>query len=400
MSAAKRFASALAGQWAATLYSAVLSTALSFALGRFLGPDSFGTYSYILTMASLFAILQDGGFSTLIFRETAHPSKNLSPNAPIERLALGHATLITAAGIALVWLAPFEHKAALTLALFYYGLFAAGNFLSAGLKGHGLFEREAKWRMLTRTFTTAAVGLVLLAPSPDPVLIFAGWSLGIATALTLPLAAPVRTLPSLRLEAGPYKSCGAFLLISAATTIYFKSDIILLTQLTGDSGEVGQYAAAYRLIEAATLFCMPLTQLFFRKLRVNLHQPAQFKQAFRVQLSVMSALAIVGTAFSLWAGPWVIRVAFGDKFGPAENLCLWLLPSLLFILPNGILTQALIAAGREGFYAKVTIVTAVANIALNLALIPWLGAKGSALATVATEALLAAGLGLGYVNRS
>ncbi|MBI4806320.1 MAG: oligosaccharide flippase family protein [Desulfovibrio sp.] len=392
--------SALAGQWAATLYCAVLSTLLSFALGRFLGPDAFGVYSYILTMVSLFAIFQDGGFSTLIFREAAHPSGDLALEAPIARLALGHTTLVTAAGLVLVWLLPLDNKSALCLAIAYYALFSAGNFLSADLKGHGLFEREAKWRILVRTLTVAAVALALAAPFTGPALLFSGWVAGMGIALALPMAASIRLKPSFKLKRDIYRSCGAFLLISAATTIYFKSDIILLTQLTGDSGEVGQYAAAYRLIEAAVLFCTPLTQLFFRKLRMNMHQPDVFRRAFRTQLAIMCALAAFGTALAMWLGPMVIRLAFGDKFAPAESLCLWLLPSLLFILPNGILTQALIAIGKEGFYARVTIVTAIANILFNLALIPWLGAKGSALATVVTEALLAAGLGLGYLRKS
>lgn len=399
MSAAKRFASALAGQWAATLYSAVLSTLLSFALGRFLGPESFGAYSYILTMASLFAILQDGGFSTLIFREAAKRSEHLADGAPIERQALGHAAMVTMAGLLLVWLFPLEHKTALAFAVAYYGLFAVGNFLSADMKGHGLFEREAKWRILVRTFTVAAVGLALALPSTGPALLFAGWMAGFAAALCLPMAAPIRMMPSFRINPELYKSCGAFLLISAATTIYFKSDIILLTHLTDDAGAVGQYAAAYRLVEAAVLFCTPLTQLFFRKLRMTIHQPDVFRRAFRVQLGVMCALAASGTALAMLLGPWIIDLAYGQKFLPAQTLCLWLLPSLLFILPNGILTQALIAVGREGFYARVTLATALANIILNVALIPWFGAKGSALATVLTEAALTAGLAFGVYAR-
>jgi len=400
VSAFKSFASALAGQWAATAYSAVLSTLLSFALGRFLGPESFGVYSYILTMASLFAILQDGGFSVLIFRETAHPTAHVAPVADVERQALGHCVLSTAAGLAIVWLSPLEHKAALSLALGYYALFSAGNYLSAGLKGAGHFEREAKWRIVVRTLTVAAVMAALFIPGTGPALLFAGWAVAMAAALALPMAASIRRMPSFRLDPALYKSCGAFLLISAATTIYFKSDIILLTQLTGDPAEVGQYAAAYRLIEAAVLFATPLSQIFFRKLRVSMNNPVDFKRAFRMQLGVMCALAASGTALAVWLGPMIIRLAFGGKYGPAEELCLWLLPSLLFILPNGILTQALIAVGREGFYAKVTVATAALNIALNAALIPVLGAKGSALATVITEATLAAGLSLGYLRRS
>ena len=404
MSAAKRFASALAGQWGATLYNAALSTLLSFALGRFLGPEAFGGYTYILTIASLFAILQDGGFSTLIFRESAHPTQGLTHKSPLMRQALGHAGLVTLAGALLVLALPLRDKQAMYLALAYYALFSAGNYVSAELKGHGLFEREALWRMFVRTFTCVGVGLALCLPSPGPAAIFAGWLAGQAAALALPQAAPARVLPALRIEPTLYRSCGSFLLISAATTIYFKSDIILLTQLGGDQAAVGQYAAAYRLIEAAVMFCTPLTHLFFRKLRVGLNQPGQFRRSLRIMLAVMCALAVCGTALAMWLGPWVIQLAFGERYAHAQTLCLWLLPSLLFILPNGVLTQALVAVGREGYYARMTIVTALANVALNVALIPFLGAEGSALATVCTEAVLtaglAAGLWVGYLRRT
>lgn len=404
MSAAKRFTQALAGQWAATLYSAVLSTIISFALGRVLGPESFGTYSYILTAASLFAILQDGGFSTLIFRETAHPTpglaERLGQGVTVMRLALGHSALVTLAGIGLVLVLPVGDKTAFTLAVAYYGLFSVATYLSSDMKGRGLFTLEARWRVASRSLTAAGLALALALPGTTPFLLFAGWLTGIIAAFALPrlkeMTASVRTAPSFALSPDIYRSCGAFLLISAATTIYFKSDILLLTWLTGDPGQVGQYSAAYRLVEAAVLFCTPLTHLFFRKLRTSQHAPREFARAFKTQLLVMCALAATGTAFAMWAGPYVIRLAFGAKYAAAESLCLWLLPSLLFVLPNGLLTQALIARGREGFYARVTVATAAANIVLNAALIPWLGAKGSALATVTTEALLAAGLAVGF----
>jgi O-antigen/teichoic acid export membrane protein len=396
MSPASRFAKALAGQWTATLYTAVLSTLLSFALGRVLGPEAFGGYTYVLTLASLFAILQDGGFATLLFREAARPTPGLPPAASLLRLALGHLGLVTACGAALIAVFPLAQKPALFLALGYYALFSAGNSLSAWLKGHGRFQDEARWRAVTRTATALAVGLALLVPDTGVALIFSGWFIGLLAAMALPMAAPVRVLPSLHLDRSIYACCWSFLLISASTTIYFKSDIILLSQLTGNQDQVGQYAAAYRLIEAAALFCAPLTHIFFRMLRVNLAQPRTFRRSFRLMLAVMCVLGVAGTALAMWLGPMIIRLAFGPKYGPAESLCLWLLPALAFILPNAVLTQALVALGRERFYARLTMVTAAANIALNLALIPLLGATGSAVATVATEALLAAGLTVGY----
>jgi O-antigen/teichoic acid export membrane protein len=392
---ASRFAKALAGQWTATLYAAAISTLLSFALGRVLGPEAFGAYTYVLTLASLFSIVQDGGFAPVIFRETAHPSDHFPPAASLMSLGLGHLLTVSLGGLVLVWFCPFDHKQALFLAVGYYALYGAGNFLSASLKGQGRFQDEAAWRVKTRTLTAMGIGLVLTLPQPSINALFAACLAGQAAAMLLPSARPAWPRPGLNLDKSLYRSCGAFMLISSATTIYFRSDIVILAQLT-DQYQVGQYAAAYRLVDAATMICMPLTHIFFRMLRVNLHSQATFKRSLRLMLVSMSALGLAGTGLGLWLGPWIIKLAFGSQYGQAQLLCMWLVPAFIFILPNGVLTQAIMAIGREGFYAWVTVAVAVANIGLNLALVPLLGAKGSALATIASEALLMAGLILGF----
>ena len=61
-------------QWLATVYVAAVSMLITFFLARTLGPEIFGRYSYIITLAALFAILQDGGFRTLLFRELTSSS--------------------------------------------------------------------------------------------------------------------------------------------------------------------------------------------------------------------------------------------------------------------------------------------------------------------------------------
>ena len=61
-------------QWLASAYGAAVSVLLTFLFARLLGPEIFGKYNYLLTLASLYAILQDGGFRTLIFRELTSPT--------------------------------------------------------------------------------------------------------------------------------------------------------------------------------------------------------------------------------------------------------------------------------------------------------------------------------------
>lgn len=395
----RALAKALTSQWAATLYAAAVSVGLTFLLGRVLGPAGFGQYSYILTLGSLFAILQDGGFSTLIFRETAKAALAAAPGRPsLMAMALGHLLAVTALGLLLVPLFPDGEHLPLGAAVLYYGLFCATSLVSAELKGHNNFAAEALWRAVTRTATALAAGCALLFPSPGPTAIFLGLLVGQALTLATPFARPLFVAPRLHPRRDVYAPCAAFLCISAATTIYFRCDIVLLRQLTSDPAEVGNYAAAYRLIEGVIMLATPLAHIFFRRLRVSLDDTAAFARSFRLMLGVMIVLSLCATVGGLVLGPFILTLAFGDKYAAAVPLLSWLLASLPFILPNYVLTQALVALGRERYYAGVTILAAILNIGLNLLLIPHLAAKGAALATVATEAVLCAGLGLAFVK--
>ncbi len=116
----------LASQWLATLYTAAVSLGLTFVLGRVLGPEGFGSYSYILTLAMLFFILQDGGFKTLLFREKTLPSEGLTGYK--DRLfswALGHAVVITVAGAFLVLILPVGYRMGILAAVVCFGFPAA-----------------------------------------------------------------------------------------------------------------------------------------------------------------------------------------------------------------------------------------------------------------------------------
>jgi len=395
----RALAKALTSQWAATLYAAAVSIGLTFLLGRVLGPAGFGQYSYILTLGSLFAILQDGGFSTLLFRETAKAALTAAPGRPsLMSLAQGHLLAVTALGLCLVPFFPDGERLPLGATVLYYALFCATAFVSSELKGRNNFAAEALWRAVARTATALAVGCALLFPHPGPLAVLVGLLVGQALALATPFARPLLTVPRLRLRRDVYAPCAAFLCISAATTIYFRCDIVLLRQLASDPAEVGNYAAAYRLIEGVIMLATPLAHIFFRRLRVTLDDGAAFARSFRLMLGVMIALSLCAALGGLLLGPFILTLAFGDKYAAAVPLLSWLLASLPFILPNYVLTQALVALGRERYYAGVAILAAGLNVGLNLLLIPHLAAKGAALATVCTEAALCACLGLAFVK--
>jgi O-antigen/teichoic acid export membrane protein len=99
----------------------------------------------------------------------------------------------------------------------------------------------------------------------------------------------------------------------------------------------------------------------------------------------------------IWGGEFMLFL-FGAEYKTAGLLLFWLLFSILFILPNYILTQASIALDREVSYAKIVIFVALLNIVLNIFLIPEFGAVGAAWSTIVAEGFLC--LNLCWIMRS
>jgi O-antigen/teichoic acid export membrane protein len=152
-------------QWIASAYSAIISILLTFLYARLLGPETFGNYNYLLTLAALYAILQDGGFRTLIFRELTSPSfQNLKDH--LVSIALGNNFLITIIGALLILAIPIKDSFLLALAIFSFGLVTTVTIFSSEFKGKGNFSADAQWRIISRTLGAIGSVVFILLFSP------------------------------------------------------------------------------------------------------------------------------------------------------------------------------------------------------------------------------------------
>jgi O-antigen/teichoic acid export membrane protein len=379
----------LTSQWIATAYNAGVSIFLMFLLGRVLGPEAFGRYSYILTLASLFFILQDGGFKTLLFREKTLPSPGMKGHTDqLFSWALGNTLLFTLLGVLCVLVLPVQYRLGIIVAFLYFGLYVVSNFISSVLRGDGMFPREARWQVLVRTLGAAGILMALFFVRPEPWAIFGGWFLGVLICLFLsPVPLPKPSFDGFRIP-DVRRACLGFLAIDAATVVYYRCDIILLEYLTGNSAEVGYYSAAYRFLEGIVLMAVPLRVIWFRKLRLAWED----KRVFEGQMVKMGIWMLVAACLAMGVGilfsQEIVFFTFGWEYADSVSLLPWLLVALVFVLPNGILTQGAVARNLERYYAVAAGFSALLNIGLNLVLIPEFGGKGAAWATVATEGFL------------
>ena len=390
----------IGSQWISVAYGAAVKFFLLLFLARRLGPSSLAVYLYIHTIASFFSILQDGGYQVLVFREKVASSREIG--IPVDALIsgyFGYLSLVTILGMAAVLVSPEICKTGFLLAFLYCAFRCVTNLVSSVLKGQGAFEAEAFWRLQVITLLALPVLVVVGLTEPTPEKVFLSLVAGQILLFTTKNGRAILTRPKLSLPSWRHwKTCLAFVIINAAATVYFRSDIVLLKHLQPDLALVGHYGAAFQVLEGVLLFATPVVHLCFRYLRLGWLDREVFLGRLRTILTgaVIAAL-LIGAAGLLFA-PNIIVLAYGKDYAPAGEILPFLLLSLLFLLPNYILAQGMIALNGEKYYAAAASLCAIFNVGLNFLFIPRYLAVGAAWSTVATEALLTLLLGYWFLR--
>jgi O-antigen/teichoic acid export membrane protein len=174
-------------------------------------------------------------------------------------------------------------------------------------------------------------------------------------------------------------------LIGLLLTLLLRVDITMLSFLS-DAATVGEYSAAYRLVEATQFLGWAFAGAMLPWLARG---SVELGRGYAIALKALNALlAPIGLAFVLFAAP-LVQLLYGSRFdGAIVPLRLLGALTLLFGI-NAFASTVLIARDRPGAYTRVVAPMVVVNIALNAALIPSRGADGAAFAATVTSALLA-----------
>lgn len=388
----------LFSQWASTFIVALLTTVVTVYLARVLGVDEFGNYSYVLSLATIFMVIQDGGYRTLIYRDTIDERNN-----KLLSVAIFHVSLITILGILVISLLQPDHWLSIISAFFCTGLIVTTNFVSSLLKGYGDFKLDALWKLSIRILTAIGILLVLFFQKNNTIIfIFISWSFFLLICLIWPISKNYLFLPDFKFKKSFINLSIVFLTIDLATIVYFRSDIVMLEYLGNIKGDVGQYSASYKVLDAIILIITPMALIAFRALRQQSNDQKKFFRSVWLLVLLMFFISIIIFVLGdLW-GYELIIYTFGEEYSVAGSLLFWLLISLFFLLPNIILTLSAIALDKEITYAKIVTVIAIVNILVNSFLIPKYGSVGAAFSTIFSEFLLF--FSLGYVlwsdNRS
>ena len=166
-----------------------------------------------------------------------------------------------------------------------------------------------------------------------------------------------------------------------AVQIYHRIDQVMLHKMSGDI-VLGPYVIAVQLTELFSALPVALMISLFPALAVSARDENRFtgylSETYRfLMLIVFAACALVTpVAASL------VSAFYGTQYLPTAGLLIVLIWSEVPVFFGVVLSNALVAKGIQKFIAYGAVAGAIANVLLNLFLIPRYGAMGASWATV------------------
>jgi O-antigen/teichoic acid export membrane protein len=396
--------------YGATIVSGLVVTPIAI---HSLGEEGFGIWAFIGSI-TIYLTLLDFGLGPSVVRFTAEARGRRAPEdtnrlasvALVLYAAIGVVTLVL--GIAISWLVPLlidtpddltgdSRLAAFLVTLSLVVRFPLGLFYNL-LGGHQRFDVQNLGNFLG-TIAYAVLVAVLL-PRGGGIVLLAALTLGLTLfRLTLPLFWLRREFPELRLSR-EYLSRPAVkelasvstsnFLVHLANKVVFSTDVVVVGILLG-ARAAALYAVPAKLFQLAFGLCSVGAILMFPAFAE--HEGAQEAERSRRLLLVGlrgSIAAGLVVAIPLLVIPDLVIEAWlrKDTFGESSPVLALLAVVILVHQPIYLLTNYLIARGRQGEIARALIAGTALNVVLSVALLETVGLWGVAVATLAADVAL------------
>ena len=378
----------------ARVVSRLLALVTFFGAAASLGAAGTGRFQTGITLMSLVSVVVDLGFNNLYVREAARNPQELSRylrNVLSSRAVLAVAGFLALAAV----LAIYGLESLLAAAFATMVLNAYANVLRSTFYATGRLLYEA---IAIVVEAGILVSLTLLGVRLHMGVAYYLWAYAASYAFScvfFSIVIAARRIARLGWQLEP-----AFLLhwlrlslpfaaTFVITTIYFKSDLTILP-LFRPYQEVGWYGFAYKPFEALLFIPVTMLNVVFPVLGVYFRASvAQLQVAINRFYKALFAVGWPASVGVVLLAPGIN--ALFDRtghFGPATPALQILGSGIFLMFITNAFIGALNAADRQHLFMWTALASMVANVALNLALIPSFGYLGAAWATNLTELVL------------
>lgn len=371
---------------------ALSGVVVNVALARWLSRDDFAAYRWIWACVAVAAFGANLGLWQLMTRRVARDPSRASTLLPVALRATALLSVLTGVGIvAYVALADgrpmvvaaaalgagtlaFNSAAQLVQSTFH-GLRRMFLELPAVIVGRVVF---VVWHLvalgLGYGLVTLYVGRLVAAAVLFGMLLVSAWR----------VVGPLHGTPEPGAVAAWIRNGRSF-----GATVFFgaiaaQADILVLEWMT-DADEVARYAAPSSVLLQLAFVANIVSKGFFPRVsQLSADDPAMAQQlTFQARILLLCSVPITvgGAVVADQLVPWL----FGDRYADAVGPFLWLLVAVPVRFLNNGYGFALTALDQQGVRARIDTFGAVFNLAANVAVVPFLGASGAAITTLATD---------------
>ena len=365
---------------------------------RYLGPEQFGVYSYALSFVAIFVDIAALGLDQIVVRDLA---RGTSP--PGEVLATAFSLRAWAAvvtfGLVVLASAIVDTESSTRMAV----LIAAGQLF---FNPANVFDLWFQARLRSRYVVVIRGAVTLLIAAAQIACIVAGLPLlaflvlalihsaltGAGMLFSFRIAGPetIHWRRSGKLAIAMLRDAWPLALSALSVSVYMRIDQVMLGLMVGIDA-VGVYGAAVKVSEVWYFVPTALAMSAFPGI-VQMRLSASldvYHGRLQALCDAMAAYSYLVILVMTLGAPLFIDVLFGRTFDASVAVLRVHIWSLIFVSLGLVYSRWLVAEERAIFSMVSAVLGAIANVGLNVVLIPSYGALGAAWATLISYAISA-----------
>ncbi len=370
---------------------------LAFVVGiitaRYLGPDNFGLINYAAAYITFFASLCSLGISSVIIKDFVdnpeEEGKTLGTALGLRAISSLLSALMIVGVVSIV-----DRDEPLTIAV------AALSSIGLVFQVFDAFNQWFQAKLKSKYVAVATVAAYIAVSVYKIVLLVLGKSVewfALATSVDYIVVAAF-LLVAYKLQGGPKLSfslkkakqllslSSSFIISGLMVSIYASTDRFMLKQML-DEATVGHYGLAVSLSTTWVFVLQAVIDSVYPSIIEAYGKDVEGfnRKNRRLYAIVIYTALIISLIICVFAKP-IVGILYGEEYLPAVNplrIVVWYTAfSYLGVARNA----WIVSENKQKYLKYLYISAAVINVALNLALIPWLGASGAALASLVTQA--------------
>lgn len=380
--------------------SMLLALGSGVMLARLLGPEQYGTYTFVLSIIALLGLPTQGGVPTLVIRETAKYQHAQEYNSlkGLLRFSGTFVTLYSFLAIVIasiivwnIWDSTSEQTSSFLWALLLLPIIALSSIRSSTLTGlRKVVQGSLPEQIIRPLVVVSLLGMTILFEWNISASIAIQYTLlGAFMAFVIGVILLMKSIPVEMKDAHPefhiklwVKSLLPLVLFSSLNIANSQIGVVFLGFYTSHE-DIGYFRVAFQGASLLSFSLVALNAVLAPHI-IRLYKDKDYdrlQKMLRIGARVTLGLTLPFFLTYIFFGDVFVRLLFGEEYLPALNLLIVMCIGQFISVAMGSVGLVLNMLNHEKETVRASLLSISLNVLLCLILIPSIGVMGAAIAT-------------------